>query len=132
MNSINSVFNIIKSKATYRSSKLPQQGIYHFTFQENNNKSRIHLRIDPDGNGLLIINANRIIHLNPTASLMAYLILQKTQHEQAIKIFTSAFDVSKEQTENDYAQIAEQLQELIKPDGACPIHDLNLEIIATF
>jgi radical SAM protein with 4Fe4S-binding SPASM domain len=132
MNSINSVFNTIKSKAINRSSKLPQQGVYHFTFQENNNKSRIHLRIDPDDNGLLIVNASRIIHLNPTASLMAYLILQNTQHEQAIKIFTHAFEVSKEQAENDYAQLAEQLQELIKPDGACPIHDLNLEIKPPF
>jgi radical SAM protein with 4Fe4S-binding SPASM domain len=132
MNSINSIFNNIKSKATYRSSKMPKQGIYHFTFHEDNNKSRIHLRIDPDKNGLLIVNANRIIHLNPTASLMAYFILKNTQHEQAINIFTKAFNVSKEQTENDYAQLAEQLQELIKPDGACPIHDLSLEIKPPF
>ena len=39
-------------------------------------KSRIHLRIDPDGTGTLIVNANRVMHLNPTAAFMAWLILE--------------------------------------------------------
>ena len=63
---------------------------------------------------------------------MAYLILQKTNHDQAINILTNAFVVSKKQVNNDYTQMADQIHELIKPDGACPIHDLNLEIIAPF
>jgi radical SAM protein with 4Fe4S-binding SPASM domain len=111
---------------------LPKIGIFHYDFQQNGEKSRIHLRIDPDGNGLLIVNASRILHLNPTACLMAYLILQDTSYNQAISAVTKVFNVSVDQVNKDYAQLTEQLLELIKPDGACPIHDLNLDIIPPF
>ena len=132
MNSINSVIKTIKSKTTKRSIILPDSGVFHFTFNENGERSRIHLRIDPDGSGLLIVNASRIVHLNPTALLMAYLILQNTNYEQAIRVLTDVYDVSKNQAITDYTQTSKQIKELIKPDGACPIHDLNLEIIAPF
>jgi hypothetical protein len=56
--------------------KSPSSGLYHYTRETEYEKSRIHLRVDPDGTGTLIINASRIMHLNPTAALMAYLILQ--------------------------------------------------------
>ncbi len=63
---------------------------------------------------------------------MAYLFLQKTKHEQAINIIIKTFDVPKALAESDYTQTSNQLQELIKPDGVCPIHDLNLDITPPF
>lgn len=111
---------------------LPKSGLFHFDIRSNGDRSRIHLRIDPDGSGLLIINASRIIHLNPTALLMAYLFLQNSRHDQAINVITKTFEVPKTQAESDYTQITEQLQELIKPNGLCPIHDLNLDITPPF
>ena len=111
---------------------MPKSGIFHFDFQENGERSRVHLRIDPDASGLLIVNASKIVHLNPTAAVMAYLILQNTTREKAIQILTKTFDVSSNQALNDYTHTADLLRELIKPDGACPIHDLNLEFIHPF
>ena len=52
-------------------------GLYHYRREHADEKSRIHLRLDPDGHGTLIVNANRILHLNPTAALMAYFILER-------------------------------------------------------
>ena len=46
-------------------------GLYHYTREDEHEKSRVHLRIDPNGVGTLIVNANRVMHLNPTAALMA-------------------------------------------------------------
>ena len=115
-----------------RNDSAPKSGLFHFDFQGNGERSRVHLRVDRDGSGLLLVNASRIMHLNPTASMMAYLILNNTERDQAIRIITSSFAVSKQQAELDYAQIANQLQELIKPDGVCPVHDLELDIIPPF
>ena len=128
----NSILNRIKFKSTNHSSLLPKSGIFHFDFQENGGRSRVHLRIDPDDSGLLIVNASKIVHLNPTALVMAYLILQNTDRDKAIRILTKSFDVSKDQASSDYTQTTELLHELIKPDGACPIHDLNLDVIQPF
>ena len=59
--------------------------IYHYRVNENDEKCRVHLRIDPDGLGTLIVNANRVIHLNPTAALMAHQILEKNSVNEAVK-----------------------------------------------
>jgi radical SAM protein with 4Fe4S-binding SPASM domain len=128
----NSFLNKIRARAVNRSPLLPRSGLFQFDYQEHNERSRIHLRIDPDGNGLLLVNASRIMHLNPTAAVMAYLILQKTPEEQAVASLSQSFDAPKDQILADYTQTANQLQELVKPDGACPIHELDLEVTPPF
>ncbi len=97
-----------------------------------NEQSRIHLRIDPDGSGLLLVNASRVMHLNPTATLMANLALNKTPEHQAVKTLQKQYAVSKNQALEDYRNFCEQLEDLVRPDGICPIHDLDLEIIPPF
>ena len=57
-------------------SSSPQPGLYHYCFEGENEKSRAHLRLDADGHGTLIVNANQIMHLNPTATFMAWMILE--------------------------------------------------------
>ncbi|MGA2491196.1 MAG: hypothetical protein ABSF99_13595, partial [Anaerolineales bacterium] len=63
----------------------PHSGLYHFRREGPEEKSRIHLRLDPDGHGTLIVNANRILHLNPTAALMAYFILEEATEREAVR-----------------------------------------------
>lgn len=107
-------------------------GLYHYRFEFEDGHSRVHLRLDADGSGLLIVDANRVVHLNPTAALMAFHILEKTPINQALGAVQSAFTVHKNQARVDYTQIKAQIQELIRPDGLCPVHDLDLEINAPF
>ncbi len=107
-------------------------GLYRFDYQDQGERSRVHLRIDPDGSGLLLVNASRIMHLNPTAAVMAYLILQKTPQETAVFSLSKAFDAPNDQILADYTQMTNQLHELVKPDGACPIHELDLDVLPPF
>src|SRR5512144_207776 len=100
-------------------------GLYHYARENEHEKSRIHLRIDPDGTGTLIVNANRVMHLNPTAAFMAWLILEEKTKEEKMQALTSRYSVSKRQAESDLASFHVQLEELIRPDGACPIHELD-------
>jgi radical SAM protein with 4Fe4S-binding SPASM domain len=122
----------IRTRVTHRSPSLPKTGLLHYDYQGNGERARIHLRIDPDGSGLLLVNASRIIHLNPTAALMAYYILEKIPQDIVVHSLTKTFDVGDDQIINDYTQITNQLHELIKPDGACPIHELDLEVTPPF
>jgi radical SAM protein with 4Fe4S-binding SPASM domain len=132
VNKITTFINSIKLYPSGFSKDLPKPGVYHFYFNENGEKSRVHLRVDPDNSGLLIVNASRIIHLNSTALFMAYLIFQNTGYDQAIRLLSNKFDVPKDQIINDYTQTIEKIRDLVRPDGACPIHDLDLEITAPF
>jgi radical SAM protein with 4Fe4S-binding SPASM domain len=111
----------------------PEPGLYHYRREENDNeKTRLHLRIDPDGRGLLIVNANRVVHLNPSAALMAYLHLEKTSPEKAGKVVRRTFEISHHEARDDYKRFSLQLEELLKPDGGCPICELDLETTAPF
>ncbi len=110
----------------------PKPGLYHYRIQADDEKSRVHLRLDPDGRGTLIVNANRVMHLNPTAALMAYLVLEKTPQTEALKTVRKQYRVSVDQARGDLQTINDQLSELIRPDGACPIHELELDTLAPF
>jgi radical SAM protein with 4Fe4S-binding SPASM domain len=108
----------------------PSSGLYHYTREIEQEKSRIHLRIDPDGTGTLIVNANRIMHLNPTAALMAYLILEKVEEQQAIDTIQKKYRVSKSEARADYSSFVLHLSSLFS--DACPIHELDLETVMPF
>ena len=110
----------------------PDAGVYHYRRENPEEKSRLHLRLDPDGHGTLIINANRILHLNPTAALMAYFTLEGTPAKEAVGYICSQYHVSRKQAQADLESIRGQLEELARPDGACPIHDLGLETVMPF
>lgn len=110
----------------------PTPGLYHYEFKSTGEQSRVHLRIDPDGRGLLLVNANRVVHLNPTAALMAYLALQGYPDPKAIKSLQHKYKVPKQLAQEDYAQFVEKLEELIRPSGACPIHDLEIDTVLPF
>jgi radical SAM protein with 4Fe4S-binding SPASM domain len=110
----------------------PATGLHHYLIENPGEQSRVHLRVDADGSGVLLINANRVLHLNPTAVLMAYLILQKIPHEQALRVIRKTYSVNAAQAQNDLQTFNLQLTELIRPDGACPLHELELETTAPF
>ncbi len=106
--------------------------LYYYDRQQPGERSRLHLRIDADGSGLLLINASRIVHLNPSAALLAKLALDGQTPAEAVRELTRRYRVDRRQAEQDFRQVASQLEELARPDGACPVHDLELEIITPF
>lgn len=115
-----------------RPANLPKSGVYHYQQEDRGGKSRVHLRLEQDGHGLLLVNANRAYHLNPSAALMAYLTLEKQSQPSVVGQITRHFNVPHDQALLDYAQFLPQFAELIAPDGACPVHDLELEVLAPF
>ena len=113
-------------------SDLPPRGLHHFTRESAETRSRIHLRVDPDGHGTLIVNANQVVHLNPTATLMAYLILEELPQAQAIRQIQRGYSVSKKQATVDYAQFRDDISIILQPNS-CPACTLDeLEIAAPF
>jgi len=110
----------------------PKSGLYHYTRETDYEKSRIHLRIDEDGHGTLIVNANSVMHLNPTATFMAWLTLEEKTKEESIQALRSQYSVSKGQANSDLDSFMYDFDELLRPDGACPVHELDLETLMPF
>ncbi len=126
-----------KKKVSSTEIDLPSAGLYHFEYRAAGERSRIHLRIDGDlatgqGHGMLLVNANRVIHLNPTATLMAYLQLSNIADQEVVNILKRVYHVSDAQSVSDYTHFRSTFSELIRPDGACPVCDLDIDIRAPF
>lgn len=122
----------LKTLQSFQPVEFPPAGLYHFEQHKNGDKSRVHLRLEADGKGLVLVNASRSLHLNPTAAFMAYLVLNKVSTRQAIQSITHRYSIPASQAKQDYAQFAEDLEALTCPDGACPVCELNLDTLAPF
>ena len=106
---------------------LPEPGIYKFDISDESQKSRLHLRVDEDLSGLLVINASKIIYLNQSALLMAYLFLSKVENSEAIDILLEKFDVAEDSLQADYNATVAKIEALTDENSAaCPICDLGL------
>ena len=124
------ILSTFRSRET--SESVPAPRLYHYLRENEHEKSRLHLRIDPDGHGTLIVNASSVIHLNPTATHMAWLILEGKSEAERIRAMTSRYSVSTRQAQSDLSSFESQFEELIRPDGACPVHELELEALMPF
>ena len=110
----------------------PGVRIQHYLKEEKGYKARLHLRLDPDGHGTLIVNANRVVHFNPTAALMAHLALEETPKPEAIRKIRKTYRVHQVQAQTDYDAFLADFEQLIQPDS-CPVCAMDdLEISAPF
>lgn len=86
---------------------------------------RLHLRIEPDGSGLLIVNASTVIHLNPTAAEYAYHLVNQTPEDHAVSLISHRYNVRKEIIRRDYQDLIHRLQTLIDTPDLDPVSFLD-------
>ena len=122
--------SLLSRKSKVENPKSP--GLYHYAIENPGEKSRVHLRFDANGHGTLVVNANRVMHLNPTAALMAWLILEDKSESEIVKAISKKYKVKSGQVAEDLSTFNLQLSELLRPDGACPVHELELETVMPF
>ena len=87
---------------------------------------RIHLRLEENGEGLLIINASTVLHLNQTAAEYAYHFISQTPLPKIRKIISSRYKISPQQAEQDYQTFSQQIQEIIYTPDLDPVTFLNI------
>ena len=94
---------------------------------------RVHLRLEPDGRGLLVLNASRVLHLNQTAAEYARLVLEEVPEERAVRTVCRRYRVDAAAARADFRHMQAQIETLIRADGStCPILGLDLERVDPF
>lgn len=124
INSLRSLFTPIKP--------IPS-GIYHYISPPDDPRNyRLHLRLEPGGNGVLIINASTILHLNQTAAEYAYYLIKNEPVEQAAHKMVARYHVELEQAKNDYQELVDRIQTLINTPDLDPVTFLDIDRIRPF
>jgi radical SAM protein with 4Fe4S-binding SPASM domain len=112
---------------------LPTPGLYTFDQNTPTSSSRVHLRVDEDHSGVMVVDAAQMVHLNQTAAFMAWLILNKVKREESLNAIVRYYKVNKLNAGLDYDRILEQTRGLIdKETGLCPVCDLDLALSMPF
>ena len=88
--------------------------------------TRFHLRVDPDGHGLLLANASAAVHLSPSGAVIAKGLLEDENEEDIIARLKKSFRGANQQTmETDLERVAGLIAALVAPGDNYPV--MNLE-----
>ena len=91
---------------------------------------RLHLRVEKDGHGVLLINAARMLHLNQTATEHAILLLQGKRAAEAAQEISQRYSVSRETALADFEELRETLWSIAEAgEDVCPISYLDVNRI---
>jgi hypothetical protein len=103
-------------------------GIYHYQAPSDDpDDYRLHLRVEADGTGLLIVNASTVLHLNQTAAEYAYYLVQNLPEDQVVKNVTSRYRIGKEKALDDYRVFFEKVDTLIAIPDLDPVTYLGFD-----
>lgn len=98
-------------------------GVYH----SQDETTRLHLRVEKDGRGLLIINAATVLHLNQTAAEYAYYHIQGKTPEKAGQAVAEHYRIAPEDAQGDYEALVERVQALIEIPDLDPVSFMDFE-----
>jgi radical SAM protein with 4Fe4S-binding SPASM domain len=88
----------------------PKKGLYHRRGEAGRFRGyRLHLRINEDGAGLLVINASRVIHLNRTAVDYVKGMLEGMGDEEIARNICSQYRVTKQHALEDYRSLKDKI-----------------------
>jgi radical SAM protein with 4Fe4S-binding SPASM domain len=110
----------------------PRQGIYHYRREFGGKMMRLHLRIESDGSGILVINASGVLHLNPTAIFLMKMILDGKTRPDAISAVRGVYRAGVQDVVADYEKILSIIDDLDKEEDSCPVWKLGVDDVAPF
>jgi radical SAM protein with 4Fe4S-binding SPASM domain len=92
----------------------------------------VHLRIESDGSGLMVIDASKVIHLNRTACDFAFLMLSGAGREEAVDRIRRRYRAGRAQLEADWDEFMGTVECLLGDEPVCPVTFLGLDRIEPF
>ena len=106
------------------------EGVYHKQDVKDDKPYRVHLRLQPDGSGIFILNASTVLQLNATAAEYAYHFIHATEPEEAAKQIAGRYRVGKDVARQDYQDFLDRIETLILTPDLDPVSVLDFERIA--
>ncbi|NLW50533.1 MAG: radical SAM protein [Candidatus Brocadiaceae bacterium] len=106
-------------------SRSPRPGLEHFHIERPDRMTRVHLRVEEDGGGLMLVDASVAVRLNRTGMALARTILEGKSLEEAQRELQRTFrNAPAEQVAEDYEKVRRVLFPAEAAEDACPWLDL--------
>jgi radical SAM protein with 4Fe4S-binding SPASM domain len=118
-------------RRVFRRSKIPS-GRYTYRGRGRFSGLALQLRVEPDGEGLLVINASTVLYLNETATAHAYFFMQGMPSEAAVKKIRKMYRVDQKTAKKDHEKLIYTVSTLAQTEKVCPISFLDVESVEPF
>ncbi len=103
-------------------------GMYHYISPPDDPRNyHLHLRLESDGHGILLINGTTILHLNETAAEYAYYLVNNQPDDLVARKMASRYHVSLDQARQDYRDFNDRIQTLINTPDLDPVTFLDFD-----
>jgi hypothetical protein len=102
-------------------------GTHHMQAAQDEKPYRLHLRLQKDGSGLLILNASTVLQLNPTAAEYAFHFIKGTAPEEAAEQVSKRYRVDRKTALADFNNFADRIHTLISTPDLDPASFLGFE-----
>lgn len=121
--------NLIESIKELFAQKEPlPTGMYTYqTPPDVDHQHRLHLRVEKEGTGLLVINASTVLHLNHTAVEYAYHFIEHSETEAVVNAVAKRYRIDREHIRQDYELFMDRIQSLIETPDLDPVTYLDIE-----
>lgn len=125
LNKINQLFD----RVFFTPKPLPP-GKYSSMRQIGEVHSRLHLRINNDGSGILIVNASTVLHLNQTAAEVAFHLINNHAKDEIATELSKRYQVKREAALHDIEDFEVRIETLVKTPDLDPETFLDMERVA--
>ena len=99
-----------------------KRGLYPFTHLVGDSPTRFHLRVDPDGAGLLLANSAEAAHLSPVGAVMAHGVLsEKSDRDTRDAVRARFHGAFPHQIWGDLGRVRELIVGLATPEDNYPV-----------
>ena len=102
-------------------------GTHHLQGMQDEKPYRVHLRLQKDGSGVLILNASTVLQLNPTAAECAFHFIKGTAPDEAAKQIAARYRVNRKKALEDYQNFIDQIETLISTPDLDPVSFLDFD-----
>ena len=92
----------------------------------------LQLRVESDGEGILVINADRVLFLNETSTAYAYFFMHGLSSDEVIKKIRRTYRVNAETAKKDYEKLIYTISTMASTEKICPISYLDVKTVEPF
>lgn len=92
----------------------------------------LQLRVESDGEGILVINADRVLFLNETATAYAYFFMHGLSSDEVMKKIRRAYRVNAETAKKDYEKLIYTISTMASTEKICPVSYLDVKTVEPF
>ncbi len=118
-------------RRAFRPERIPE-GRYTYRGKDQFAGLALQLRIEPGGEGVMVINAHTVLFLNETASAYAYFFMQGMPSNAVLKKIRSMYRVGEKTAKNDYEKLVYTISTLAQTEKVCPISFLDVKTVEPF